>query len=154
VTLAARLRRLFSFFGRARRREYWLTMLPVNVAIWGVLFLIASSALDDTSLEGLALGVLLVALVMNLGIAARRLHDRGRSGWWLTVYFGAPVVFMAAIMVLPTGGRYGTWTALLLIPLFGSLIWTLVELGFRKGSHGPNRFGPDPTGRVNLTVFD
>lgn len=47
----------------------------------------------------------------------RRYHDFGKSGWWLL---------------------------LLLIPLLG-LIWVFIDLGFRKGTIGDNRYGADPT---------
>ncbi|HAE49771.1 MAG TPA: DUF805 domain-containing protein, partial [Tistrella mobilis] len=51
-----------------------------------------------------------------LAIGARRCHDRGRSGWFQLI---------------------------MLIPLIG-WIWLLVEIGFLRGTEGPNRFGPDP----------
>jgi uncharacterized membrane protein YhaH (DUF805 family) len=49
-------------------------------------------------------------------ITAKRLHDRGKTGWWQLVY---------------------------LIPLLGQ-IWLVIELGALRGSVGENRFGPDP----------
>ena len=57
-----------TFSGRARRSEYWwfvllnfvVGMIPVLNFIWGV-----------------------VALIPSLAVCVRRLHDTGRSGWWL-----------------------------------------------------------------------
>lgn len=49
-------------------------------------------------------------------LAVRRLHDRGRSPAWLLVA---------------------------LVQILGPL-WLLVELGFRRGTPGENRYGPDP----------
>ena len=37
---------------------------------------------------------------------------------------------------------------LYLIPYIG-WVWALVELGFFKGTDGPNRFGPDPRHRAS-----
>ncbi|MAD39833.1 MAG: hypothetical protein CMO30_03750 [Tistrella sp.] len=58
----------------------------------------------------------LAAIWPSLAIGARRCHDRGRSGWFQLI---------------------------MLIPLIG-WIWLLVEIGFLRGTEGPNRFGPDP----------
>lgn len=64
------------FEGRATRSEYW----------WWVLFVflvaIALGVLDLQMLSGLfSLGILLP----SLAVGARRLHDIGKSGWWLLV---------------------------------------------------------------------
>jgi uncharacterized membrane protein YhaH (DUF805 family) len=48
--------------------------------------------------------------------AVRRCHDRDKSGWWCLVT---------------------------LVPIAGQ-IWVLTQLGFREGTEGTNRFGPDP----------
>ena len=52
----------------------------------------------------------------GLAVAAKRWHDRNKSAWWILIE---------------------------LIPIIGP-IWAIVELGFFKGTVGPNRFGPDP----------
>jgi uncharacterized membrane protein YhaH (DUF805 family) len=41
--------------------------------------------------------------------------------------------------------RSGAWVLVLIIPVIG-WIWTLIENGCRRGTTGPNRFGPDPLG--------
>ncbi len=58
----------------------------------------------------------LVTIVPSIMVQVRRCHDRGRSGWFILCS---------------------------LIPVAGP-IWVLVELGFLRGTEGPNRFGPDP----------
>ncbi|HKM64991.1 MAG TPA: DUF805 domain-containing protein [Acidisphaera sp.] len=60
--------------------------------------------------------VSLLTLVPSLASGVKRCHDRDRSGWFLLVG---------------------------LIPIVGG-IWLLVELGFLRGTPGPNRFGSDP----------
>ena len=67
---------------------------------------------------GLRFFLLLVLAVPQTATAVKRYHDRDKSGWWILVS---------------------------LIPLLGPL-WTAVELGFFRGTIGPNRFGPDPVG--------
>lgn len=64
------------FEGRATRSEYWWWVLFV------VLVSIALGALKLQMLSGLfSLGILLP----SLAVGARRLHDIGKSGWWLLV---------------------------------------------------------------------
>lgn len=89
----------FQFTGRSRRSEYWWAQLGVALimaATYLVLFLgILSSGLmlPDISERGVGLvgGIFLLlfmVLFIYLGIAQwaltfRRLHDTGRSGWWV-----------------------------------------------------------------------
>ncbi len=61
--------KVLQFQGRARRSEYWWTILTVYV-----LSLLLSPFL--TILGGLVLNLLTIPLTF------RRLHDTGRSGWW------------------------------------------------------------------------
>ena len=62
--------------------------------------------------------VALVLLIPSLAVAIKRYHDRDKSGWWILILF---------------------------VPIIG-LIWYVVELGFLRGTPGPNRYGPDPLG--------
>jgi uncharacterized membrane protein YhaH (DUF805 family) len=65
-------------------------------------------------------------------VLSKRLHDRGRSGWW------AALVLLAMILIwrAPNGARI-----LLALPV---IIWSVVELGILSGEQGANRFGPSP----------
>jgi len=68
------------FKGRARRKEYWMFVL-VNFIIGLVLGLVGKwihmSWLN--SIYGLAL------IIPSLAVGVRRLHDIGKSGWWLLI---------------------------------------------------------------------
>ena len=68
-------------------------------------------------------------------VLSKRLHDRGRTGWW------AALVLIALLAVWPAPGRvFGP-----LAFLFGVvIIWAAVELGAMPGELGANRFGPNP----------
>ena len=94
------------FNGRARRREYWF------YALFGFL---ANIVLGWIPVLGwlLSLGLILP----GLGVGVRRLHDIGKSGWFLL---------------------------LLLIPLVGPII--LIVWYTKEGDHGTNAYGPDPKG--------
>ncbi len=69
------LKKYADFSGRATRSEYWWFVL-CEILILGV------AALINDRLPGLfALALVLPAVA----VGARRLHDIGRSGWWLLV---------------------------------------------------------------------
>jgi uncharacterized membrane protein YhaH (DUF805 family) len=65
-------------------------------------------------------------------VLSKRLHDRGRSGWW------AALVLFALIATWPTPHGFGA----LLFSLI--LVWAAIELGVMQGEDGANRFGPSP----------
>ena len=83
------LNKYATFSGRARRSEYWWWYLFVTIV-----FLVASVidqaigfTYSDLTLGGgwLATIAAIVFLVPNLAVGVRRLHDTGRSGWWLLI---------------------------------------------------------------------
>ncbi len=105
------------FSGRARRAEYWWFML-IFLLSFCVLALIdgATGSWSDKAGMGLFSGIWsLVCVLPSLAVAARRLHDMGRSGWW---------------------------QLLNVVPLIGFIV--LIVWFARDGDSGPNRFGPDP----------
>jgi uncharacterized membrane protein YhaH (DUF805 family) len=73
----------FDFNGRARRAEFWWYVL-VYFIIAIILNVVQSILGLGTILSGL-LGLAL--LLPSLGVEVRRLHDIGRSGWWLLIAF-------------------------------------------------------------------
>lgn len=105
-----------TFAGRARRSEFWFFYLFLLLAQIG------ASILDGAIFGWAASGP--IGLVVSLGlllpmiaVAARRLHDGGRSGWWMLIG---------------------------LVPLVG---WIIIIVWYcRRGEDGPNRFGADPRG--------
>ena len=67
-----------TFSGRSRRSEYWwfqLFSFLVTVAAGLVDLLLGSSYV--------MLVTILVLLLPGLAVTVRRLHDTGRSGWWI-----------------------------------------------------------------------
>jgi uncharacterized membrane protein YhaH (DUF805 family) len=134
---------LLRFDGRLSRVDYWrayLWLAIVGAASWclGLLAIIGVGGLGAV----LLLPLLPVA-VASLGIVVRRLHDRGRSGWWILpftilptiVSFGSSAHFM---------GRQMALAALALIASFILSIWGFVEIGLRRGAPVGNRYGEAP----------
>lgn len=82
-----------TFAGRASRPEYWWWALSVFIImlIVGLLdaFLVAPllgfETGDENAGQPLSLIVSLAILIPNIAVGARRLHDTGRTGWWLLI---------------------------------------------------------------------
>jgi uncharacterized membrane protein YhaH (DUF805 family) len=85
--------------------------------------------------------VLYVPLVwVGLAVATKRLHDRDKSAWWLLLFYALPAVLGN---VGDAAGGIGGMLSLVGVAIS---IWAMVELGFLRGTPGPNRYGPDPLG--------
>ena len=65
-----------TFQGRARRKEYWMFFL-CNCLIYFAIGLVGSSEL--------VLLYYLVVLVPSVAVAVRRMHDVGKSGWFVLI---------------------------------------------------------------------
>jgi uncharacterized membrane protein YhaH (DUF805 family) len=105
------LKKYAVFDGRARRKEYWMFFL-FNIIVSIVLGIIDGVLGTVALFSGVyALGILCPAI----GVTIRRLHDTGKSGWW--IFIG-------------------------LVPVIGGL-W-LLYLMVIDGTPGDNQYGPSP----------
>jgi uncharacterized membrane protein YhaH (DUF805 family) len=87
----------------------------------------------------------LVFLWVYVATSIKRLHDRNRSGWWMVPFFVAPGLYHQF------EDRLGdSYMAALLGLVVGILaLWGFIEMLCLKGTHGTNRFGPDPLAPVD-----
>lgn len=95
------------FGGRAARLEYW-TFQALNVGIRVILFILAWQSswwlLAVLAVYGLA------AFLPSWALSVRRLHDTGRTGWWLLLHlipFGSFVLFIFYLMGSDGDNEYG-----------------------------------------------
>lgn len=109
-----------TFEGRARRAEYWWFAL-FNLIVSVILTLLAPGHGGEMGMGG-GMGGGLISLLWSLAtilpsiaVGVRRMHDIDRSGWWLLIAF---------------------------VPLVGMIV--LIVFAAKRGTVGPNRFGPDP----------
>ncbi|MGW2841740.1 DUF805 domain-containing protein [Streptomyces sp. NPDC001493] len=86
------LKNYVGFSGRARRKEFWMFAL-FNIIVAIVLFAIGAAIGSQFLYYIYALAVLLP----GLAVTVRRLHDTGRSGWWILISF---VPFVGGIILL------------------------------------------------------
>ena len=94
------LRNYAVFSGRSRRGEYWYFGL-FYLIFYGVAAIVdvMAGTFDRASGIGLFTGILTLAfLISSFFVTVRRLHDTGRTGWWLLIAF-VPVVGAIILLV-------------------------------------------------------
>ncbi len=88
------------FSGRAQRKEYWMFVL-FNILISIALAVVdgMTGTLDEQTGYGLLSGIYsLAVLIPSIAVAVRRLHDTGRSAWWLLIVL-LPLVGAIVLLV-------------------------------------------------------
>ena len=123
---------IFNIEGRVRRREFYLFVVVMVAVVFDWVMSLRDMARHARVYANTATDVYLMNLVTrsdthyatlalivlaSYTVVAKRLHDRGRSGWWQ----------LAA-----------------LVPVIG-WAWLTLELFILPGSPGDNRYGPHPT---------
>ena len=83
-----------TFSGRARRSEFWYFNL-----FWMIFYFVAAVVDGVIGSNGVVTVLLtLVLLLPGLAVTVRRLHDTGKSGWWILLYL-VPIVGPIAMLV-------------------------------------------------------
>lgn len=169
------LKKYAQFSGRSRRKEFWMWILFIVIVSIVLSMIDSALGLGGYSRMGsqqmapgatgfsygaytsggvLTLLFSLAVLIPNLAVGVRRLHDTGRSGWWLGGFMIFYVAFTAyaltaGMSALSGGGSessLATLSAVSLVCGLVILVWAVALLVFYclEGTRGPNRFGPDP----------
>lgn len=136
------LKKYAEFEGRSRRKEYWmyvLLLIAVGLVIGTVEGIVGLSGMVGPYGPLTAL-FLLGTLVPSLAVGVRRLHDTGRSGWWLLIGYGP---FLLSL-VLTMAGSLQLAMILSVLALVGFV--ALLVFMVMEGTRGPNQYGPDPKG--------
>lgn len=106
-----------NFQGRAERSEFWWFVLFYFVAV--IVLSLIDGALDS---GGILYGLFLLGTILPyLAVSVRRLHDTGKSGWWIL---------------------------LSLVPIVGVIV--LIIFYVQKSEPGANKFGPSPVGTAEV----
>ena len=99
------MRKYATFSERATRSQYWLFilfLLLISIVAMAFDAAISSPFSQSKTFLGIAYAV---HFLPNLAVTARRLHDTGRSGWWMLV---APAAFFFLLQQgSEAGNAYG-----------------------------------------------
>lgn len=107
------LKKYATFSGRSQRKEYW--MFCLFNALIGTILAIIDIALNIKYGGNIVLLYSLAIAIPSIAVAVRRLHDTGRSGWW--IFLG-------------------------MIPIIGSIV--LLIFMTQDSQPGANKYGPNP----------
>jgi uncharacterized membrane protein YhaH (DUF805 family) len=134
-----------SFEGRITRQPFWIAwavFIAIEIAI--------SFSGGDDAQWGSALD--LVLIYPQFAVCAKRGHDRNTAMWVVGLFFAIGAILdMLLLGGWITNDDVTKATPLMLaflIPyaVFGLVL--IVDLGFRRGTVGPNRYGPDPLEKI------
>jgi len=110
------MKQAFDFSSRARRTEYWVFILFTFIISFVLAITEAFFGLEVTEDIGPLTGIFyLIILLPSISLTVRRLHDIGRSGWWILIG---------------------------LIPVIGNI--TLFVFSLLDSQQGTNNYGPNP----------
>lgn len=105
----AALRNYAVFGGRAQRKEYWMFFLfnlIIAIAIGFVLRVIGGALGIGTALSTpISFIYGLAVLIPGAAVAVRRMHDIGRSGWW--IFFPLVNLVFLCLDSQPAENQYG-----------------------------------------------
>lgn len=105
------LKKYAVFSGRAHRKEFWMFTLFNFLISFGIAF--AEGLAGSPGL--LSMIYCLAVFLPALGVSIRRLHDIGKSGWWMLI---------------------------VLVPLIGVIVYIVFMALDSKGEE--NAYGPNP----------
>jgi uncharacterized membrane protein YhaH (DUF805 family) len=100
------------FKGRSSRSEYWYFVLALGLIAILIAFVeISTGMIDSIDSQGpLSIIFSAITILPSLSVAARRLHDRGHSGWnqlWILTIIGIiPILIM---LMLPAKEDENKW---------------------------------------------
>jgi uncharacterized membrane protein YhaH (DUF805 family) len=142
---------LFDPRGRASRSDF--LAVGVVMLVLQVLWLGLAWQVEERYGRLPSLPINLLFLYMAVCATIRRLHDTGRSAWWMPMatagwaLAGSVVALLLALVVGPDRLRPGSppfWLVflILLAPVLVAVLWLHLE----DGDDGANGFGPSPDG--------
>lgn len=141
------LNKFATFSGRASRSEYW----------WFYLFtylvsLTGSILTGILPLFGIFFGIGILALIIpTLSVTVRRLHDTGKSGWWIVATSVVPALLLVPVVLSAVAAGDSSLALagiFLAVPLLGLLVIagyiTLFVFMLLPGDEGTNKYGESP----------
>jgi uncharacterized membrane protein YhaH (DUF805 family) len=145
------------FDGRLNRQAWWLSVIALIVVavvlswIIGLVMgtggmLTLEQAMDPAYLQRAAWQGLIVSVITAypyIAISVKRRHDRNNNGYDAIglIVVGILYNLLQALGIITMGNTVGMIVGLVFAVY---AIYMLVQLGFLKGTAGPNDYGPDP----------
>jgi uncharacterized membrane protein YhaH (DUF805 family) len=167
---------LFGFKGRINRAKYWLAGLIIGCWMIFLMLLLfvpigylfgwperLNFSIDNVfaifnphSFRGLSrsdIGAIVVNVItmplflwVFFATSVKRLHDRGRNGWWMVPFFIVPGIYYQF------QGQLGDSVPEIVLGFAAPILYIrgAVELYFLRGTRWTNQFGPNPLGKEQM----
>jgi uncharacterized membrane protein YhaH (DUF805 family) len=128
-----------SFQSRINRRPFWIgcgILAAVELASQWLALRIQGEQLS-TVLD-------LAFTYPEFALAVKRANDRDLSPWLVALFFAVNVALDLFTLLNGAIDVDNPINEIIVLPFALLAVVLIVELGFRRGTIGPNRFGPDP----------
>ncbi len=146
------LKKYANFGGRARRKEYWMFILfhVIIILVLGAVDFAMRFSRDSYYLMPI---YTMMTMLPHAAVTVRRLHDTGKSAWWLLLAIIPTALSWLILVILTSPISLIEETApqsisptiellIRIIPAVGG-IWMLI-LMVADGDWGTNEYGEDP----------
>ena len=136
------------FSGRARRKEFWYFFL-FNVLVGFIIGFLGAIMQKPKAMTVLSIVFTLAFLLPSISVAARRLHDTGRSGWWYLLAVPGVALAQTSNLMLSQGNL-----TMQMVLALASLACNVPLIVFycQDSQPGTNRFGPNPKGILDSEI--
>jgi uncharacterized membrane protein YhaH (DUF805 family) len=134
-----------NFEERIGRQTFWFAMGALLVAeIFGHILA------EEIQGDRLSAIVDLAYTYPEFAVAVKRANDRNLPLWLLIAFFGASALLdlLTVLELTGTDDEPSVLSIVIALPFTVLGLALLVELGFRRGTVGPNQYGPDPLAKV------
>jgi uncharacterized membrane protein YhaH (DUF805 family) len=135
-----------SFRGRINREPFWIAC-----AILAAVETLTQWLANRIEGETLATVLDLAFTYPEFAIAVKRSNDRNLTPWIVALFFAINVALDLFTLLNGALDPDAPINNFILIPFTLLAVILIVELGFRLGTSGPNRFGPDPLSNSSTT---
>jgi uncharacterized membrane protein YhaH (DUF805 family) len=137
-----------AFRGRLDRIHWWAYTLTAILLANALSFALGFFEVDFASPQPLRVvhsllvwTILIVQWYWHAVFVTKRLHDRNKYGW-LAIFWLAPWALAALISAFPDLAEAPFLVGSLVLSTL-PWVWIFIEIAFRRGTQGPNRFGPE-----------
>lgn len=133
------LKKYADFSGRASRAEFWIFLIFVTVLTFAAHKLEGAqgaSVAVAMNMGVIELSITLLLLLPTVAVGVRRLHDTGRSGWWMML------IYLPWLATFASGGDQALLLASAVALLVGGIVWIVMMM--LPGNAAENAFGKPP----------
>jgi uncharacterized membrane protein YhaH (DUF805 family) len=130
-----------TFEGRISRQTFW-----IGIAVLLVAELFSHALAEEIQGDRLSAIVDLAYAYPEFALCLKRAHDRDQPLWLLIAFFCASALldFLTVLELTGTDDQPSLSSIAIALPFTVLGLVLLVELGFRRGTVGPNQYGADP----------